>query len=306
MTPPVAGAASPDVPTRDVFHCTIPVRWADLDAQGHANNATVVDYLQEARVDYLLRGPNAHLLGDGIVVVGHQVEYQGAIEFTPEPLDVQLGVGAVGASRFTIGYLVHQAGRRVVRARTHLCVFDFVAQRPTRMQPQERAVFVADSGPLEPLRDIGTWRVGEPAHHHDVTVRWSDLDSYGHVNNTMFYEYLGEARVALMSGLLPNAIRSGMATPGASAWLVARQDLTYHAQLGHRLEPYRVRTAIGRVGRTSLTLAAEIVDPLAGTLHARATTVIVHSDPLGNPTPVPDAVREAAARWPALGGAPLA
>lgn len=286
-------------PADEGYHCTIPVRWADLDAQGHANNATVVDYLQEARVDYLLRGPNAHLLGDGIVVVGHQVEYVGTIEFTPEPLDVLLRVTGVGASRFTIGYLIHQGGRRVVRARTHLCVFDFASQRPTRMKPEERAVLVADSGDLEPLRDVGDWRVGERAHEHQVFVRWSDLDSYGHVNNTLFFEYLGEARVALTTGLLPNAIRSGMDAGGQSAWLVARQDLSYVAQLEHRLEPYRVRTAIGRVGRTSLTLAAVIDDPRDGTVHARATTVLVHSDPLGNPTPVPDAVRAAAGQWPA-------
>lgn len=291
MTVPPAGA--------EPYHCTIPVRWADLDAQGHANNATVVDYLQEARVDYLLKGPNAHLLGNGIVVVGHQVEYTGAIEFTPEPLDVQLLVSEVGASRFTIGYLVFQGGRRVVRARTHLCIFDFATQRPARLAAEERAVLVADSADLEALRPVGAWRVGALAHHHAVVVRWSDLDSYGHVNNAMFYEYLGEARVAMMAGLLPNAIRSGMDASGQSAWLVARQDITYVAQMVHRLEAYRVRTAIGGVGRTSVTLAAEIVDPLDGTVHARATTVLVHSDPLGTPVPVPDAVRAAAGRWPA-------
>lgn len=281
---------------------SIPLRWVDLDAQGHANNAVVVDYLQEARVRYLLTGPNAHLLGNGVVVVSHQVEYLGAIEFTPEPLDVDLAVGDVGASRFTIGYELAQAGRRVARARTHLCLFDFDTQRPARLAPVEREVLRADSSDLEPFRSLGAWHLGERAHEFALPVRWSDLDSYGHVNNTNFYAYLGEARVAMMAGLLPNAIRSGMEASGQSAWLVARQDLHYVAQLEHRLEPYRVRTAIGHVGRTSLTLAAEIDDPRDGTVHARATTVLVHSDPLGTPTPVPDAVRAAAALWPAEHG----
>lgn len=281
---------------------SIPLRWADLDAQGHANNARVVDYLQEARVRYLLQGDNAHLLGAGVVVVAHQVEYSGAIEFTPEPLEVDLRVGEVGASRFTIGYELAQAGRPVGRARTHLCIFDFDTQRPARLKPPERASLTADSEHLEPFRSLGAWRVGEAAHEFSLAVRWSDLDSYGHVNNTRFYEYLGEARVAMTSSLMPRAIRSGMDAAGESAWLVARQDLHYHAQLEHRLEPYRVRTAVGHVGRTSLTLAAEIVDPVDATVHARATTVLVHSDPLGRPTPVPDAVRAAASRWPALHG----
>ena len=44
------------------YRVRVPLRWVDLDAQGHANNAAIVDYLQEARVDFLLTGPNAHLL----------------------------------------------------------------------------------------------------------------------------------------------------------------------------------------------------------------------------------------------------
>ncbi len=40
-------------------HYRCPLRWGDMDAQGHLNNAAFVDYLQEARVDYLLGGPAA-------------------------------------------------------------------------------------------------------------------------------------------------------------------------------------------------------------------------------------------------------
>ena len=48
-----------------------------MDAQGHVNNAAYVDYLQEARVDFLLSGsPVLHeMLDTGVVVASHQVEY---------------------------------------------------------------------------------------------------------------------------------------------------------------------------------------------------------------------------------------
>ena len=39
-----------------MFQFSCPLRWGDLDAQGHVNNAVVVDYLQEARVAFLLSG----------------------------------------------------------------------------------------------------------------------------------------------------------------------------------------------------------------------------------------------------------
>ena len=50
----------------------VALRWVDLDAQGHVNNAVVLDYLQEARVQFLLSGDNAHLLGSSTIVVAHQ------------------------------------------------------------------------------------------------------------------------------------------------------------------------------------------------------------------------------------------
>lgn len=42
-------------PVRDLFRHVIdmPVRWGDLDAFGHVNNATVLQYVESGRVDYL-------------------------------------------------------------------------------------------------------------------------------------------------------------------------------------------------------------------------------------------------------------
>lgn len=283
------------------FHVRVPQRWIDLDAQGHVNNAAVVDYLQEARVAFLLDGPHGHLLGNGIVVVGHQVEYLASGSFSHEPLDVRLDVGEVGASRFTLGYEVGQGAVHLARARTTLCHFDFERGRPTRLQPDERAWLSEHAAPLEPLRELGQWRVGVQAHEYPVTVRWSDLDSYGHVNNTTFYDYVAEARIALNADLLPNSIRASMHDEVEHAWMIARQDMTYVAQLNHRRLPYLVRTALGPTGRTSVTLAAEISDPASGEVFARSLTVLVHADGSGRPSPLPQEMREAARRWPAVG-----
>lgn len=270
----------------------ISLRWVDLDAQGHVNNAALVDLLQEARVRYLLQGPNAHLLGHGIVVVGHQVEYVGSIGLAPASVGVDVWITDVGASRFTVGYEVTHAGAVVAHARTHVCLFDFDAQRPARLTPDERETLRADATSLTPFRSLGAWRVGEHAHVIDLAVRWSDLDSYGHVNNARSFGYFGEARVALMGSLAPDADR----------WLVARQDISYVGQIAHRLEPYRVRTAVAHVGRTSVTLAAEIVDPLTDAVNTRAMTVLVHADAAGVPAALPHAVIEAAQAWPAVRG----
>lgn len=277
----------------------VPLRWVDLDAQGHANNAALVDYLQEARVDFLLTGPNAHLLGNGIIVVGHQVEYLAPVFFTPEPLDVELVVGEVGAARFTVGYLVRQGGEPVARARTVLASFDFEAGRPARLTDTERDWFVERSVALEPLREVGSFTVGEAHHTLPFQVRWSDLDAYGHANNTRFFDYVAEARVALKAPVLANAIRSNPHDEVEHAWLVVRQDMRYVGQVVHRLEPYEVHTAVGATGRTSLTLAAEIVDPGSGAVMSRSTTVLVHADAAGRAQPLPPEMLQVATAWPA-------
>ena len=71
-----------------------PMRWGDMDAQGHINNAAYLDYLQEARVGFLLSGsPVLHqLLDSGVLVVNHQVEYLKPVAFSDRPLiDQPLG-----------------------------------------------------------------------------------------------------------------------------------------------------------------------------------------------------------------------
>lgn len=278
----------------------VPLRWVDLDAQGHVNNAIIADYLQEARVRFLLAGDNAALLGHGTLVVRHQVEYLAPVEFSSEPVEVRLWVGEVGASRFTIGYDVVQGAVVAARARTLLCIFDFDAGRPRRMTAQERGWFLAHGSPLQTLRPLGRWRPGERAHSAPLTVRWTDLDAYGHVNNVRFFDFVAEARVQMSSAADPAGNRMSAAAEAGYLWMVVRQDVDYLAQLDHRLEPYQTRVAVAEIGRTSMTLVAEVVDPLAGTVHARATTVLVCGDRSGRPVPVPDELRHGMELWPAV------
>ena len=277
----------------------VPLRWVDLDAQGHVNNAIIADYLQEARVRFLLEGANSALLGNGTLVVGHQVEYLAPVEFRNDPVEVRLWVGDVGASRFTIGYEVVQAGVVAARARTVLCIFDFATGRPRRMTADERGWFLAHSAPLEPLRPLGKWRPGERAHTAPLTVRWTDLDAYGHVNNVRFFDFVAEARVQMSSLADPTGDRMSAAAEAGYLWMVARQDVDYLAQLDHRLEPFETRVAVAEMGRTSMTLVAEVTDPFAGTVHARATTVLVCGDRTGRPIPVPEELRRGLELWPA-------
>lgn len=258
-----------------IYWC--PLRWGDMDAQGHVNNAAYLDYLQEARVDFLLRGPTElhQLLDTGVLVVSHQVEYLRPLAVGDRPVRVELWVDSIGASRFVIGYELYDGNDQVARARTAAVPYDLATSALRRLRPAERTALEAARGsgePMPPLAKVASQRLG---HRYPLRVRWSDLDSYQHVNNVKFYDYVQEARIALMV--------QGLEWSAEQVWVVVRQDLEYLRPLDFRMEPYEVRTVVAAVGNRSFTLAVEILDPDTETLFATARTVVVGEHPL-NPT----------------------
>ena len=125
-----------------------------MDAQGHVNNAVLLSYLQEARVDMFSAADSGSLLTDGVVVVSNHVEYLRAIDYRPEPLRIEVVVRDVRASRFEVAYDVFQVEHRVARAATVLCPFDFTTNRPRRLAGPVRAFLESHLGDAEPLRPL--------------------------------------------------------------------------------------------------------------------------------------------------------
>jgi acyl-CoA thioester hydrolase len=89
-------------PSREQFRhfVEIPVRWGDMDAFGHVNNAVFVQYIESGRVDYFTtvldsfghtdEGP---ILGEVTCRFLTQVEY---------PADLHIGTRVVGLSNRTL------------------------------------------------------------------------------------------------------------------------------------------------------------------------------------------------------------
>lgn len=69
-----------------VYEMTIPIRWGDMDAMGHINNAVYFRYMETARIDWFTSaGLNPNPGGEGPVIVNafcnfiRQFEYPGEI-----------------------------------------------------------------------------------------------------------------------------------------------------------------------------------------------------------------------------------
>ncbi|MET7849148.1 thioesterase family protein [Streptomyces avermitilis] len=119
---------------RHIYRC--PLRWADMDAYGHVNNAVFLRYLEEARIDFL--SPPGKQFKQGSVVARHEIDYKRQLVHRREPVDIELWITEIRAASFTITYEVKDVEQLYVRAATVVVPFDFEAQRPRRITAEER------------------------------------------------------------------------------------------------------------------------------------------------------------------------
>jgi acyl-CoA thioester hydrolase len=133
---------------RFVYDCGL--RWSDLDAYGHINNARFLTLYEEARVALMFAGGRAWGLGsfaDGVVIHRHEIDYlrpvdyalgRASVERAPT-VRIEMWVEDIRPSRFTIGYELFDADVLASRARSVLVPFDLERQRPRRLTAEERA-----------------------------------------------------------------------------------------------------------------------------------------------------------------------
>jgi acyl-CoA thioester hydrolase len=93
-----------------LLHATeLDVRWGDLDAFNHVNNATYLDYIQEARLRWLVTLDDGWYGADiHPVVVNTTCNYRSAIVW-PARLRIELGIERVGSSSATMTHRIVDA-----------------------------------------------------------------------------------------------------------------------------------------------------------------------------------------------------
>lgn len=123
---------------RYLYHC--PLRWSDLDAYGHINNARFLTLYEEARVSLMFveaRKAGVSSFEEGIVIARHEIDYLRPVEYT-DPVRIELWIEDIRPSRFTVAYELYDAEVLASRALTVCVPFDLTAGRPRRLSGQER------------------------------------------------------------------------------------------------------------------------------------------------------------------------
>lgn len=121
-----------------------------------------------------------------------------------------------------------------------------------------------------------------------IPLRWNDFDVLGHVNNVRYFEFMQDARVALVEKL--NLSKADIAEIGH---VVAHQEIDYLKPIPMSATSVSVDVKIETIGGASYTLAYEISDG-AELVYAKASTVMVTFDVKSNSVVrIPDQIRTA-------------
>ncbi|MCF3177375.1 acyl-CoA thioesterase [Streptomyces sioyaensis] len=126
---------------RHLYSC--PLRWSDMDAFGHVNNAVFVRYLEEARIDFMHRltpGDGSPSFTGGSVVARHEIDYVRPLVHRHAPVTVELWVTKISAASMTVGYEVKDEDTLYLRASTVVVPFDFTENRPRRLTAEEKTI----------------------------------------------------------------------------------------------------------------------------------------------------------------------
>ena len=117
-----------------------------------------------------------------------------------------------------------------------------------------------------------------------IDVRWRDLDMLGHLNQSVYHEFLEEGRAELLTSL------SGLSD---LAFVLARVELDYRHEVTRAHGHVEVVVRPASIGTSSIVVDNAVVLP-DGTVAAAGRSVLVAWDPAARgKRPLTDTEREA-------------
>jgi acyl-CoA thioester hydrolase len=121
-------------------------------------------------------------------------------------------------------------------------------------------------------------------HTSRQLMRWGDMDMLGHVNNTVYFRYMEQARVEWLerAPIIGGYLADGTASVIVNASCTFEVPLVYPGEV-------EVRMYLGGLGRTSVGSYYELFTD--GRRHAEGAAKIVWIElATGRPTPLPESI----------------
>lgn len=129
-------------------------------------------------------------------------------------------------------------------------------------------------------------------------IRFGDIDSYNHVNNVVYLQYLEDARVQLTYAQLPDGGTFQDLIGTDLFILVGRNEIEYLAPISFRPEPVFVNIWVTNVGGSSFDFGYTVTEADSSIIYAQAaTSMVLVSRTTGRPTRLTEAQRSALEAW---------
>jgi len=121
-------------------------------------------------------------------------------------------------------------------------------------------------------------------HVTRLPIRWGDMDALGHVNNTVYFRYMEQARIEWFEAL-------GLSLqPGGEGPLIINASCTFLKPMVYPAT-VELRTYVDSPGRSSVQSHVRL--SIGGELYAEGAAKIVWTNGDGKSAPIPDELRAA-------------
>lgn len=124
-----------------------------------------------------------------------------------------------------------------------------------------------------------------------VDIRYSDLDTYGVVNNAVYATVVEEARIDYLEHVLGDTDANIVATGDGTGIVVANLEIDFRAPLT-AAGPVTVTVDVPELGRSSIPFECHISDESGDVVATAETTAVVVDRDSGESVPIPDTWRE--------------
>lgn len=200
----------------------IPIRYADIDAQGHLNNAATFAFMEDGRVSYLRQvglWAGKDFTSIGMILATATCVYQSPAYFG-ETVRTWVRIYHLGQKSFRFEYVltahgseVHEEGRQVATGQTIQVCYDYARQASIPVPEVWREAIVAYEPALSGTRTTveghssiastssGSSEPGSFRFHVAVPIRYADIDAQRHLNNVAYVRFMEHAQVLYLREL---------------------------------------------------------------------------------------------------------
>ena len=115
------------------------VRFRDLDALGHVNNAVYATYLEQARIEFLRRfGATQH----DMILARLEIDFRAPLGFGAE-VAIEVRPARIGRKSFGLDYTVRAGEDVVAEAKSVLVAYDYAREESVELPTQWREALAA-------------------------------------------------------------------------------------------------------------------------------------------------------------------